>query len=184
MKKVIVFVALFLFVTAQNVFAQTPISLSITPTPAPTTTQYQLAYPGILPDSPLYPLKAIRDRIVLFFINDPAEKAKFELLVADKHLSAAISLLAERPPKPALAQSSVAKGENYFEDAISSAKLAKSNGQNIGTLVDILSSSLDKHTQVLTGMEETIAPPYKDSIVKSLSRVMQFREILMTLRTK
>ncbi len=48
------------------------------------TIEYALPYPGLLPDSPLYILKAIRDRIIEVLISDTMKKANFELLAADK----------------------------------------------------------------------------------------------------
>jgi len=45
---------------------------------------YTLPYPGLLPDNPLYPLKMIRDRIILFLINDSAKRTEYYLLQADK----------------------------------------------------------------------------------------------------
>ena len=56
----------------------------------PSPINYPLAYPGILPDNPLYPLKMLRDRIVFFLINDPFKKAEFNLLQADKRLGAGL----------------------------------------------------------------------------------------------
>ena len=51
--------------------------------------QYELPYPGILPDNPLYFLKAIRDNVLGFFITDPLKKADYSLLMADKRLQSA-----------------------------------------------------------------------------------------------
>jgi hypothetical protein len=48
--------------------------------------EYYLPYPGLLPDNPLYYLKAIRENIQKFFISDPLRKAQFDLLQANKTL--------------------------------------------------------------------------------------------------
>ena len=46
---------------------------------------YYLAYPGkVLPDSPFWPLKALRDRIWLWITTNSSRKAELKLLFADK----------------------------------------------------------------------------------------------------
>ena len=54
--------------------------------------EYYLPYPGILPDSPLYKIKAIRDRVQLVLTFDEVQKAERELLYADKRVGAAWAL--------------------------------------------------------------------------------------------
>src|SRR5258708_61565 len=58
--------------------------------------QYELPYPGILPDNPLYFLKTFRDTIVLFLISEPWKKADFDLQQADKLVNASIYLSNEK----------------------------------------------------------------------------------------
>src|SRR3989338_3347246 len=55
--------------------------------------QYNLAYPGILPDNPLYKLKQLRDKITNFLISDPKKKVEFYLLQADKGILATAMLI-------------------------------------------------------------------------------------------
>lgn len=73
---------------------------------------YDLPYPGILPDHPLYPLKVFRDRILEFLIRDQLRKIDFYLLMADKRLNMGIFLTDKN--KPELAETTVSKGEKYF----------------------------------------------------------------------
>src|SRR3989344_5431146 len=54
--------------------------------------EYNLPYPGLLPDSPFYSLKSLRDKIVSFLISSPLKKAEFNLLQADKRLNAGLYL--------------------------------------------------------------------------------------------
>lgn len=58
-----------------------------------TSVKYDLAYPGILPDNPLYILKKIRDRITIFLISDSRKKADFYLLQTDKGILATAMLV-------------------------------------------------------------------------------------------
>lgn len=53
---------------------------------------YDLPFPGILPDHPLYFLKKIRDKIVEYLKFDPQEKANFILLLSDKKIGMAREL--------------------------------------------------------------------------------------------
>lgn len=55
--------------------------------------KYDLAYPGMLPDNPLYKLKLIRDKITNFLISDPRRKVDFYLLQADKGILATAILI-------------------------------------------------------------------------------------------
>ncbi len=54
---------------------------------------YFLAYPGMLPDHPLYFLKMARDRVWLWLTPDPLKKAELLLLFADKRLGAGKALI-------------------------------------------------------------------------------------------
>src|SRR5260370_38981843 len=75
---------IFMFIFGLPVFAKTATDSS--------KMDYQLPYPGILPDNPLYELNALRDRIYGFLISDPLKKSEFDLLQADKRLAVGISL--------------------------------------------------------------------------------------------
>jgi len=75
--------AILLLLTPINSYAQ---ETTVTPTSAPSaqTSSYTLPYPGILPDSPFYKLKLMRDKLILMFTTDPARKIEFYILQADK----------------------------------------------------------------------------------------------------
>lgn len=47
---------------------------------------YTLPYTGLLPDSPLYPLKKMRDSVWVFFTRDNMKKAELLLLLSDKKI--------------------------------------------------------------------------------------------------
>lgn len=113
---------------------------------------YQLPYPGILPDSPLYFLKAARDRVVVFFISDPIKKSEFDLLASDKRLGSGVSLFEKG--KKDLSESTISKGENYFEDAVKNIKLAKKQGRDVGGLLNTMDLSAKKHLEVLNDLKK------------------------------
>lgn len=113
---------------------------------------YELPYPGLLPDSPLYFLKMIRDRLVWFLISDPLKKADFNLLTADKRLNGALYLFREDKNKIKLVESTISKGENYFEEAIKKVKEAKKQGMDTADILRRLETSSQKHQEILEKM--------------------------------
>lgn len=121
-----------------HVYAQEAISLptqGITPTqiPTPTAVNYELPYSGLLPGSTLYPLKAIRDKILELFISDPIKKSNFYLLQADKRMSASLTLFELN--KDVLAETTLSKGQNYLEKSINNAIKAKNSQKNISDVL-------------------------------------------------
>lgn len=100
---------------------------SITPVP-----DYYMVYPGLLPDSPLYMLKTMRDRVISLMIGDPLKKAEFDLLQADKRIGAAMMLIDYgKDQKELLAVSTISKGLNYYDEAMQKAFEAKKQGASI-----------------------------------------------------
>jgi len=87
-------------------------SLEPTFAQSPTPVKYDLPYPGILPDHPLYKLKVLRDKITTFLISDPTKKAQYHLLLADKRLVMARMLVDK--DKIELAKETALKGENEY----------------------------------------------------------------------
>jgi len=54
---------------------------------------YELPYPGITPENPLYIFKQLRDQIKEFLIRDSLEKANFLLVSSDKRAHIALILM-------------------------------------------------------------------------------------------
>ena len=109
---------------------------------------YNLPYPGLLPDSPLYLAKIVRDRITDFLTRDNLKKAELYLLYSDKR--AAMSLLLARKGKSQLAIDTFSKGEKYFlkiPDLLKSAK--KQGGQTPSNFIETLKLSNAKHKELI-----------------------------------
>lgn len=158
------------FLLTTSVLAQEELKIEpITPTVTPEV-DYTLPYPGILPDNPLYALKATRDRIISFFIADPMKKAEFDLLQADKRVQAGLFLLHKDPPEVSLAISTISKGQNYLHEALRGMEKVKreagmedkttptgESSITLGDLPDKLHTAARKHNEVLkkeiTGLE-------------------------------
>lgn len=139
----------------------------VTPTLSPTpTVDYYLPYPGILPDNILYPLKMVRDKILLFLTFDPVKKAERLLLFADKRVNAAKSLI--EGGKVELGISTMTKGEKYLEQAIAQAEKAKQAGKDTTALYEKLAQATLKHQEVLTGVLVEVPDSAKGAIQDAL----------------
>lgn len=150
------------------------------PTPKPEIT-YPLPYPGILPDHILYPIKMIRDRIILFLITDPYKKVQFTLLQADKRLQAGVFLLHKNVKKEKLAFSTIAKGENYFHQALQEVERMKREGRDVKTLLENLDHASLKHAQVLTDLRIDF-PSYRVDLERLLTQVTSLQRQIDLLK--
>ncbi len=147
------------FVSNQNVFAQTPsvvVSLPAVMTPSPTPVNYTLPYPGILPDNPLYFLKTLRDNIYSWMISDPLKKTQFDLLMANKRLQMGVFLLQENKNNAVLALSTISKGENYMSDALSKVQVARSQHEDTSEVIRNLNLATRKHEEVLHSLDNLV----------------------------
>lgn len=165
-----------------TVFAQDEGMISPTPTAtlnSATKVEYALPYPGMLPDNPLYFMKAFRDRIIGMLINDPLKKAQFNLLTSDKRLNAAQSLLAAGKTQDVV--SVVSKSNNYFELGLESAATAQKAGENTrNTLLGMQTAGL-KHYEIVLGMSKRVDKQYRSQIKKELDRISQFNKTISKL---
>lgn len=140
---------------------------------------YELPYPGLLPDNPLYFLRIIRDKTVGFLIADPLKKAEFNLLQADKRLNAGIYLFNKN--KISLAVSTISKAENYFEEALQKTKEARKESMKIIEIANKLINSSKKHQEVLDFLEEKSQSSFKESFSFQSKRVEAFAKELQRL---
>ncbi len=143
---------------------------------------YTLPYPGILPDNPLYPLKAFRDRVVSLLIADPVKKSLFNLLQADKRLQSAVYLLYSNDEKHIqLAETTISKGQNYFEEAVSQIETARKRGRHVSTEIRELTVAAQKHEEVLTGLIGQVPEKEKPTFIAFKQRILHLQDILSRL---
>lgn len=126
--------------------------------------KYELSYPGMLPDNPLYFIKTIRDAVVKFLISDPLKKAEFNVLTANKRAYAAL-LLAEKG-KHELALETIGKSNNYLHEAVFSLSEVFEKKQDAGSVLDSLDKSVKKHHEVFS---RQIEPIISESMKKTLN---------------
>lgn len=149
--------------------------------------KYELPYPGLLPDNPLYSLRIIRDRVVDFLISDPLKKAEFNLLQADKRLNAGIYLFNsanKNNKKIELAISTISKAENYFEKAIQKLKEANQEGKDIKELTRKLRDSAKKHQEEILSLIEKSPKDFKENFKDQLKRVGNFERETKSFSSK
>lgn len=145
----------------------------------PASLDYQLPYPGLLPDSPLYFLKMVRDQVVEFLITDPLKKAQFNLLQSEKRINAGMYLAKKHETD--LAQSTVSKGENYFDMSISYLKKARTEGEDTKSLINTMIMSSLKQEQVIHDIAVTLPKKQQEQFFKEEQRMINFRNLLKTL---
>jgi len=176
MTKLILGILLILFLLPfQKTFAQS------TPSAAIINVQYDLPFTGILPDNPLYFLKALRDNVLGMFITDPTKKAEYDLLMADKRLGGAEALIVK--DKDDLAITTLSKSGNYFYQAIGLAEDAKKQGVNVNDIVSKLVTASMKHQQVIFQMTQQADSNAKGTLEASLNRVKDFQSSAEQLKS-
>lgn len=143
--------------------------------------EYQLPYPGLLPDNPLYFLKVAKDRIIVFLISDPFRKAQFDFKASDKRFSAGIALFEKG--KYELSESTISKGLNYFEEGLENLGLAKKEGK----LIELgLLTNMELSTKVYVENLEKMVSQTKDNsrenFSKDLKRARDLLKIVESLK--
>jgi len=158
-------------------FAQEPVSSD-----SAQKVNYELPYPGLLPDHPLYFLRIIRDKIVGFLISDVKRKAEFDLLQSDKRLNAGAYLFNKKKFEEAI--SVISKAENYFGQALQKTKEARGQGMETTEIANKLIDSSKKHQEVLKSLEKKSPQNFKSSFNIQLQRVDKFVEEAISLTLK
>lgn len=135
---------------------------------------YYLPYPGLLPDSPVYKLKMVRDWLKLNVTFGELHKAQVELLFADKRIGAAQVLL--DGGKSQLAASTASKGEIYLENAVNRTVKLTKNGQDVKSMLLTLSKAIAKHSEILNQMISKTAGDDRITLENSLKQTNSLAE--------
>lgn len=151
----VLFTSIFRTASPQYVFSQAGSVAGATDSATLLEVDYYLPYPGMLPDHFLWPVKALRDKLWLLVLRDPAKKAEVLLLFADKRIGMARELI--RGGKPELGVSAATKGEKYLEAAFEEEEKAAKKGIDTGQFLERLAQASLKHQEVL-GSLMLIAP--------------------------
>ena len=181
MKKTLALIIIFIFFSyAVTSFAKdsSKEDTSVSTPSSSKTIDYTLPYPGLLPDSPLYILKVLRDRIVSILISGPVKKANFDLLQADKRLNEGVFLFNKGEKKYSLGESTISKGENYFEKGIAEVERAKKQGiVTTGTSQRFHLASL-KHRETIKSLINKSSGDIKHRLLLDDKRMEEFEKKL------
>lgn len=162
---VAILVMSFLSATHPKAAADTTTSMTPVASASAEKSEYYLPYPGILPDSPLFKLKAVRDRIRVLVSFDKLKRAEVELLLADKRINAAQALF--DGGKEDLAVSTATKAEKYlWQSAEDTMTLARS-GKDVKSMLLILSKAGVKHLEMLESMRLKSSAANQEVLQKS-----------------
>lgn len=175
-------ISLMAFGFTSPAFAEVKNLTTPTVTPFPKTVEYELPYPGILPDSPLYPLKMIRDKIVKSFITDPQREAEFLLLNSDKRFYAGIFLVQKN--KDELALTTISKGNNYFDETIGKVHDAQKQKKDMNPFIDKMSLSIKKHKIVLKDLLSQTDSQFEKGFEKEYDRTLDMEKTVGILKPK
>lgn len=138
---------------------------------------YELPYPGMLPDNPLYFLKTFRDMVVKFLINDPLKRARFSLLTAQKRMYAA-KLLTNKG-KYRLAIETLSKSNDYLEDAYSAIRQEEKinyKSMDINPFLEQFMTVTDKHKEILDAMKTPLDMPTRQMFAAGEERLAGIKE--------
>ncbi|VVA43276.1 conserved hypothetical protein [Candidatus Roizmanbacteria bacterium] len=126
---------------------------------------YNLPYPGLLPDSPLYATKIIRDRITDFLTRDNLKKAELYLLNSDKRASMSLALALKG--KNQLAIDTFVKGEKYFIKIPELLRSAKKQGaQAPSSFIETLKLSNAKHKELIEELIKILPQGLNQSLIQ------------------
>jgi hypothetical protein len=177
MKKIIFLIFFAALILPRSSFAQTvaiPMpSISVTPSVAPSPINYELPYPGILPGSPLYSFKLLRDRITDIFTSNPLKKSNFYLLQADKRLAASLLLYKEGNTK--LAGETLTRGVNYLEKSYDKMLEVKKINEDVSDIHLKLQNSSEKQLQEIEKLMETVKGEEAEKLKENYQRVQEVK---------
>ena len=127
---------------------------------------YVLPYPGrVLPDSPIWFMKALRDKVWMGSTTNIMRKAELSLLFADKRLSASYELF--KNEKPLLALTTLTKAEKYLESASAIEKKERGKGEDTKSFLLTLAKASLKHREVIENMLTIVPDDIKPEVIKA-----------------
>lgn len=141
---------------------------------------YNLPYPGILPDHPLYFVKIIRDRINEFLTRDNLKKSQIYLLNSDKRAAMAMALARTGKNKQAI--DTFSKAEKYGLLVPQYLKIAKEQGESApSSFIETAKLSNAKHQELIDEMIKTFPEGMNDQLSALSSLNQQVRLALERL---
>jgi hypothetical protein len=180
---VFVFGALFFPVSVNAEHLTIPVPTSeLTPSPIleEKSVDYELPYPGILPGSPFYTLKVIKDGINDLLISDPKRKSNFYLLQADKRLSASIILFENGQDE--LGSKTLSKSLDYLEKSLEKMEEAKKEQREVLDIFGKLANSTDKQIEEIEKIRNEKNGNLSEKTAENYKRAQEIKNKVNTFR--
>jgi len=151
-------------------------------TAVPTPVEYQLPYPGMLPNNPLYFLKAFRDNLTALFLSKPLDKANFFLMQSDKNVEASYLLVNQPQAKADLAFQTFIHAQNDFDQAITHASNARQQGYSTQELGRKMALANQKHVQILQAIAQQSKQTSSQTVQQERTRAETFAKEIKSLQ--
>ena len=127
---------------------------------------YFLPYPGrVLPNSPLWTVKAVRDFLWYRLTTNPLKRAEIALLFSDKRIGASKSLFENKNSD--LGVTTLTKSEKYLETAFQDEEEARKRGMDTSSFLTKYALASLKHRQVIDEILKIAPDEARPSIIKS-----------------
>lgn len=141
--------------------------------------EYKLPYPGLLPDSPIYFIKSLRDQLLVWTTRGEVKKANLYLLLADKNLVMGKTLWEKGNED--LSLKTFEKGERYLLTGVIVLETSKNREDLPPGLRDKFELSGKKHGIVLNSVKDLIK---NESGVQSMETSLNLLHQAMQLNLK
>ena len=142
---------------------------------------------GILPDSPLYSLSVLLEKIAAFFTFQPADKAEKYVDLAARKVEELKALVEAGKATEETVGDNVKTFQGYLEKALSYAEEMRKKGEDAGELLSSISAAAANYQDAMKDLYEKIPAPARtlmqnglDSLNKAyqdvLSRIPEERQ--------
>lgn len=173
MKKILLVSGAFIFaavILLISIFNSSSITYSLSKSPEPTLngikapdSESKIPYMGnVLPDSPLWGLKVLRDKIWFGVTTSHLRRAQLALLFSDKRILMTKVLFEEG--KPDIALSTYLEGEKYLVVAVDEEKIARSQGVDTDDFLIKLASSTSQHKVIMDSLMYLVPDDIKHEV--------------------
>lgn len=149
----------------------------VTETGVTATVDYYLPYPGILPDHPIYFMKMMRDRVLLWLTRNKVERTQRLLLYADKRIHAAKVLVEGNQGE--LGVTTATKAERYLEQAVEQWSQLDGSEARKDILLETLVKAQLKHEEILLKIHERLPSAMRVVIDQELESLGRSQRMLL-----
>lgn len=129
--------------------------------------QWLNASPGVLPDSPLYLVERLKEKINLTFTFDQKAKAEKLFAYAEERLAEAEALLTKQNPKAA--GETLGRYESFLIRGQDALQKAEASGEQVSQLKELQTEAAIRQQAVLQNIYERIPEDGKAEVLKAMN---------------